>query len=157
MSVWNDIAAPLCIALTVAGLGISWLRWRRKGSQSGLRAVGWSLLPLAAYLVGAVPLLGRIGQAVVQFAEGFAFSARAWAGLALFGVAVLLFVTTGGMPMLRRGKSRGKAKKTGTGATSATGSPQLPAVAGKGRRATATPADDDLSDVEEILRRRGIT
>lgn len=153
MTVWNDIAAPLCIALTAAGLTISWLRWRSKGPLSGLRATAWSLLPLAAYLTGAVPLIGRIGSAVVQFAGSFAFSAKSWAGVILFGGAALLFLSTGGLPMIRWRKSRGKGTKAAP--ASAAGSVQLPAV-GKGKRPAAAPADDDLGDVEEILRRRGI-
>jgi hypothetical protein len=56
--------------------------------------------------------------------------------------------------MIRWRKSRGKGKKP-TAVSPAAGT-QRQAVAGKGKRAAAAPPDDDLSDVEEILRRRGI-
>jgi hypothetical protein len=163
MTVWDQIAwAPICIALTAVGLGASWLIWRRKGPQHGLRAGAWSLLPLAAYLTGAIVLIGRIGSAVVRFASGFAFSPKSWAGVILFGGSALLFLATGGLPLLRWRKSRGKGKKAA--AVAATGGPQLPAAAGQGRQAVAgkakqaaaVQADDDFGDVQEILRRRGI-
>jgi cytochrome c oxidase assembly factor CtaG len=152
MSVWKDIAAPLCIALTAAGLLLSGLRWRRRGVRRGLRAVAWSVLPLAAYLSGSVPLIGNIGSAIASAAGSFVFSTRSWAGVILFGAAALLFVTTGGLPLLRRRKPRAKDKQAAAVGPAAGAQP--PAVAAKGRRAAA--ADDDLSDVEEILRRRGI-
>jgi hypothetical protein len=154
MTVWDQIAwAPICIALTAVGLFASWLIWRRKGPQRGIRAGAWSLLPLAAYLTGAIVLIGRIGSAVVRFAGGFAFSPKSWAGVILFGGSALLFLATGGLPLLRWRKSRGKGKKE-TAATA--GRAPVPAVAGKGKRAAAPAPDDDLGDVEEILRRRGI-
>jgi len=151
---WNDVAASVCVALTAAGLAISWLRWRRKGAVSGLRAIAWSLLPLAVYLVNAVRLVHQIVSAVASFAGSFVFSPKTWAGVILLGGAVLLFLGTGGIPMIRWRKSRGKGKKAA--AVGAAGGAQLPAVTGKGKRAAAAPPDDDLSDVEEILRRRGI-
>jgi hypothetical protein len=155
MTVWDQIAwAPICIGLTAAGLVASWLVWRRKGPQRGLRAGAWSLLPLAAYLTGGIVLIGRIGSAVAHFASGFAFSPKTWAGVILFGGAALLFLATGGLPLLRWRRSRMKGKKK---ATAAGGPAAAPAVAGKGRKAVAVHADDDLGEVEEILRRRGIS
>src|SRR5712691_3433958 len=175
MTVWDQIAwAPICIGLTAVGLVASWLLWRRKGPARGLRAGAWSLLPLAAYLTGGIVLIGRIGSAVVRFAAGFAFSPKSWAGVILFGGSALLFLATGGLPLLRWRKSRGKGKKetaaatgpaaapavTGKGkkavAVPATGGPPLPAAAGQAKQAAAVQADDDFGDVQEILRRRGI-
>jgi hypothetical protein len=152
---WNGVAASVCVALTVAGLIVSWLRWRSKGAQSGLRATAWSLLPLAAYLTGAVPLIHKIVSAIVTFAGSFVFSPKSWAGVILLGGSALLFLATGGLPMIRWRKARGKDKKTA--AVSSAAGTQLAPAAGKGKRAAAAPADDDLSDVEEILRRRGIS
>jgi hypothetical protein len=155
MTVWDQIAwAPICIGLTAAGLVASWLVWRRKGPQRGLRGGAWSLLPLAAYLTGGVLLIGRIGSAVVRFASGFAFSPKTWAGVILLGGAALLFLATGGLPLLRWRKARVKGKKE---AAAAGGPAPAPAVTGKGRKAAAVPADDDLGEVQEILRRRGIS
>ena len=45
---------PLCAGLTVVGCILSWVAWRRRGAGAGLRGIAWSLLPVAAYLTGAV-------------------------------------------------------------------------------------------------------
>ena len=52
----------------------------------------WSLLPLAAYLTGSTEMFWKMGVAVGDFAKGFVFSPKVWAGIALAGLAVVLFV-----------------------------------------------------------------
>ena len=153
MTFWGAI----CVVLGLAGLVGSFFIWRSKGATRGLRAIAWSLIPLAAYLTGAATLLSRISSAIVRFAGSFVFSPKSWLGVIFLGVAVLLFLTSGGLPLLKWNKRR-TAAKTGTG--TATGGPAggrapAPAAVTKGRRAPA-PADDDLGDIQEILNRRGI-
>jgi hypothetical protein len=152
---WLNIGGWVCVAITIVGLVLSVMVWRKKGPGSGLRGIAWSLIPLAAYLTHSVRLLGQIGSAVVQFAGSFVFSPKAWLGVGLLGVSVLLFLVSGGAPLMRGRKQR-KAAKAGTAARSADGQPKasVPAT----RQKPAVPAgDDDLADVREILRRRGIT
>jgi len=172
MNTWNSIAwFPLCVGLTAAGLVYSWFAWRRRGARRGIRATAWSVLPLAAYLTGAILLIGRIGSAIVQFAGSFVFSPKTWAGVALFGLSVLLFLTSGGMPKLSSGKKRARkkeAKQAAAGAGSGVAVPDgrgnraAEVTAGAARPAKAAQgkgaADDDGldADVAEILRRRGI-
>jgi hypothetical protein len=171
---WTTIVSlPLCAALTAAGLVLSWFTWRRRGARPGIRAAAWSLLPLALWLTGAVPMLWRVGSAIATFAEGFVFSPKTWAGLALFAVALVIFVVSGGLPLLSSGKRRARKKELKQRAASGAAAP---AVTGTGDRAVAQvgagkpakpakPAktgkgagdDDGLDDdVMEILRRRGI-
>ncbi len=57
-----------------------------------------SLLPLAAYLTHAVKMLWQIGSAIGSFATSFIFSPQVWAGVALTGLAIVLFVVSGTMP-----------------------------------------------------------
>ena len=155
MGTWLNIGGWVCVAVTVAGLVLSVMVWRRKGPGSGLRGVAWSLIPLGAYLTHSVRLIGQIVSAVVQFAGSFVFSPKAWLGVGLLGVAVLLFLLSGGLPLMR-GRNKRKAAKAGKGARAAhDGQPtaSVPAT----REKSAVPAgDDDLADVREILRRRGI-
>ena len=161
MSAFNFV---ICGGLTAAGLVLSYFRWRRRGPRSGIRLAAWSLLPLAAYLTGTVTLISRISSAMVRFGGSFVFSTRTWAGVVLAGVAVAMLLASGGIPMpgRRRGK-KASAVQDGTpgaaGAAGAGGRTQIGAGTGKvarqGKRG-APAADDDLSDVEEILRRRGI-
>lgn len=160
----STAAGPVCIAVTVVGLFLSYLVWRRKGARSGMRGIAWSLLPTAAWATHSVHLIGQIGSAIVKFAQSFVFSAEAWAGVILIAVAVVLFLVSGGIPMLQRGgKSR---KAVGRGERSADrglgeqgtqrGEKAAIEPAAKKRPAKKTAADDDLGDIEQILRRRGI-
>ena len=142
---------------------------------SGLRGAAGSLLPLAAYLTGAVEMFWKIGVAIGDFATGFVFSTKVWSGIAVAGLAVVLFVVSG--PLRRRRVKRGEDKQGVPRPAAAAAAPgrarqaaghparrrhqaataprQTPAKARKGKN--ATDDDDDLGDVEDILRRHGIT
>jgi hypothetical protein len=143
---------PLCGGLTLLGLIISWVVWRRRGAAAGLRWAAVSLLPLAAYLTHAVKMLWQIGSAIGSFATSFIFSPQVWAGVALTGLAIVLFVVSGTL--------RGRTRKSGT--KSADGPAGLPAGAPAGKalkpakKAKAPAVDDDLGDVADILRRHNI-
>jgi hypothetical protein len=173
MSVWMSIGGAVCVAITAVGLVASWRIWRKGGASRGIRAAAWSLIPLAAYLVGAVGLLGRIVSAVVRFAGAFVFSPKSWAGVAVLGVVVVLFLASGGLPLLNWRKARERRKQAKARADASDDSRQAVAVGTRSapvgtapalRTAAPAPtaaapsaaADDDMSDVQEILRRRGI-
>jgi hypothetical protein len=164
VSTYDKIAwLPLCAGLTGLGLVLSFLVMRRRGLGSGLRWAAWSLLPLAAYLTGAIEMFWKMGTAIGDFAKGFVFSAQVWAGIAVAGVAVVLFVVSS--PMRRRRVKQGQDKQavgaTGrelaprTGSVATTATAKAPVKAPKSKSAAAD--DDDLGDVEDILRRHGIT
>jgi hypothetical protein len=169
VSTYDKIAwLPLCAGLTGLGLVLSFIVMRRRGPGAGLRWAAWSLLPLAAYLTGAIEMFWKMGAAVGDFAKGFVFSAQVWAGIAVAGLAVVLFIVSG--PMRRRRVKPGQDKqavgtKTSTSpgreltsrtAPVATTAPAAtPAKARRGK--AAADDDDDLGDVEDILRRHGIT
>ena len=157
MGTWLRIATgTTCLIVTIVGLILSFIAWRKKGMRSGMRGVAWSLLPLAMYLTNAIRLVGRLGSAIVQFAGSFVFSPKAWLGVILVGIAALLFLISGGLPLLggtrrRKGERRDRARRD----DAEQGTASVPPAR---RRAEMPPppADDDLGDVQEILRRRGI-
>ena len=174
MSTYNQIAwLPLCAGLTGLGLIMSYFVMRRRGSGAGLRLAALSLLPLAAYLTGSIEMFWKMGVAVGDFAKGFVFSPKVWAGIALAGVAVVLFIVSG--PLRRRRVSQGQDAKAAASAARAGGirarrraargqlatrpadpiSGKAPAKARKGKN--DDDDDDDLGDVADILRRHGIT
>ena len=168
MSTYDKIAwLPLCAGLTGLGLALSYLAMRRRGLASGLRWAAWSLLPLAAYLTGAIEMFWKMGVAIGDFAKGFVFSAQVWAGIALAGLAVVLFVASGSLRRRQVKPGQGKQAVGRTAAASGrevaartapvatTGTAKVPAKAPKGKSAPAD--DDDLGDIEDILRRHGIT
>ena len=175
MSTYDKIAwLPLCAGLTGLGLVLSYFAMRRRGIGPGLRGAAWSLLPLAAYLTGAIAMFWKMGIAIGNFATGFAFSPRVWSGIAVAGVSALLFVVSG--PLRRRRVKRGQDKRAAEPGTSPAGAVSAgPRTAGEQlatRPAATVPAaapakarkgknadddDDDLADVADILRRHGIT
>jgi hypothetical protein len=173
MSTYDKIAwLPLCGGLTGLGLVLSYLAMRRRGIGAGLRGVAWSLLPMAAYLTGSIEMFWKMGVAVGDFAKGFVFSPKVWAGIALAGLAVVLFVVSG--PLRRRRVDKAKDKPAAESGSAGSLAParggQLatrpdraapPAakapVPAKGRKGRPADDDDDLGDVADILRRHGIT
>src|SRR6202161_3631511 len=107
MSTYDKIAwLPPCGGVTGLALILSYLVMRRRGLGSGLRGAAWSLLPLAAYLTGSIKMFWKIGVAIADFAKGFVFSTEVWSGIAVAGVAALLFVVSG--PLRRRRGKRGQ-------------------------------------------------
>ena len=175
---------PLAAGLTVLGLLLSYVIWRRSGVRPALRAVAVSLLPLAAYLTGAIEMFWKIGVAIGQFGTGFAFSTTKWVGIGVTGLAIALFLAAGGRARRKasrqarkvaQGKHGDDAVESGAGrrdaltgartpATRAMATPQTAVPATRKSEAAptkasrkATPADDDdLKDIEDILRKRGL-
>jgi hypothetical protein len=159
MSTWNSIGGAIFVAASAVGLVASFLIWRRKGAVRGMRAAAWSLLPLVAYLTGAVLLVGRIVNAIIRFAGSFVFSPRSYAGVILLGLVVVLFLISGGLPLLNWRKARRRRKRAaGDKTRPAAGGPAQPAAVATRRKAPEPPppGDDDMSEVEAILRQRGI-
>jgi hypothetical protein len=178
---YNSIAwLPLTAGLTAIGVIISYFAWRRHGTRAALHGVAWSLLPIAAYLTGSIEMFWKIATAIGDFGSGFVFSPVKWAGIGVAGLAAALFLTTGGRrrrkaARLARKEARtadqAEAGRAGSGSTSlerADGATQTlpaarlpertpapakkPAKAGRGGAAD----DDDMKDIEDILRKRGL-
>ncbi|SFJ37376.1 hypothetical protein SAMN05216275_108159 [Streptosporangium canum] len=165
---------PLCAGVTGVGLVLSFLLMRRRGVVAGLRGVAWSLLPLAAFLTGALPTLWQIGTAIVGFFAGVVFNPTVWAGVAVTGLSLVLFLVTGVLRG-RRTAASAEPRTSAAGTPAAPGGPMTaggPVTAGGGAtqplpQRKAAPAqkpaparkpaaDDDFSDIEDILKRRGI-
>ena len=133
MSTYDKIAwLPLCGGLTGLGLVLSFFVMRRRGMGSGLRWAAWSLLPLAAYLTGSIEMFWKMGVAIGDFAKGFVFSPRVWSGIALAGLAVVLFIVSG--PLRRRRCEAAARTSQPPSAGPALGAPCPLARAGEGDR-----------------------
>jgi uncharacterized membrane protein len=158
----------LCGGLTAVGLIGSWFALRRRGVRAALRGVAWSLLPIALYLLGILQVLWRFGFAIGDFFGGLVFSPKVWIGVILAGVAVTLFVVTGGLRGRERKRRRQDKADDGTSprasepsaltaavpATRASARPQAAPVAAKRK---GSGDDEDFGDVADILRRHGIS
>ena len=159
MSTYNSISwLPLAGGLTLLGVILSWVAWLRRGAAAGLRGVAWSLLPLAAYLTGAIKMLWQMGAAIGDFASSFVFSPRVWAGVIVAGAAGVLFAVSGGLRRIRR-RSGGDTAAAQASCPAQPGQPSQPAKALKpaGKPAKSPAKDDDaLGDAAEVLKRMGI-
>jgi hypothetical protein len=139
----------LALALTVLGGGYTVWAYRRRGTAAAVRGLALTLLPPAAWMTGTLKMFGRIVDAVVDWATHLVFSPFVWAGVVLFGMSVLLF-----------GASRVMGSRGLGGATSTPDAVpgERPAAGQLNKARKAKPAiDDDLSDIEAILKRRGIS
>jgi hypothetical protein len=173
----------LALGLTALGVVLSYIAYKRRGLRPAVMGTAWSLLPIAAYLTGAIEMLWKIGVAIGQFGTGFVFSPMKWAGIGVTGLAVALFLAAGGRRRRAASREARKAARADRKAE-ADGSPAAPALAqarttpgtqirpaerqrvpldrataatsAKGSRKAAVPDDDDLKDIEDILRKRGI-
>lgn len=163
---YSDIAwLPLAAGLTILGLVLSYFAYRRRGLRPALMGAAWSLLPLAAYLTGAIDMLWKIGAAIGKFGTGFVFSPEKWVGIGVTGLAIALFLAAGGRQRrraAREGRRTAKAER-GEQRNEASGRPDRAAVNPPDRtralatRGAAKPADDDdMQDIEAILRKRGL-
>jgi hypothetical protein len=140
----------LALALTLVAGTWTWFAYRRRGIGAGLTGAGITLLPVAAYLTDTLRMFGRIGGAIGDWATGLVLSPSVWAGIVLAGLGVLLF-----------GAGRAVTARTGDRPAPARGDQgrgQLPASSPATRPGTSpAPVDDEMADIEALLRNRGIT
>lgn len=142
----------LTLTLTLLGAAWTWLAFRRRGVASGLRGAGLTLLPAAAWLTGTMEMFTEIGGSVADWATSLVFSPRVWIGIALAGTATLLLVVSGALRERERTRTQTEEPHEVKG-RSTRRDKQLPASGGQ----PAAPLDDDMADIEAILRKRGIT
>lgn len=180
---YNSIAwLPLAAGLTILGLILTYFTYKRRGLRPAMMGTAWSLLPIAAYMTGAIEMLWKIGAAIGDFGTGFVFSPMKWAGVGVTGLAIALFLAAGGRARRkasrearrvardRRAEAEGSSSQAAIGkpSASAPGTEVLPtrrdqvpverstAAARSKSSRKAAAADDDMKDIEDILRKRGI-
>lgn len=140
--------AALTLSLTVLGGIWTWISFRRRGLASGLRALGFTLLPLAAYLTKTLRMFTEIGDAIVDWIARLAFSPTVWLGFIVGGVGIVLIVVSGAVRSRQLGRKPAEPSR---------------AVPGKraGKRAggdqPAIGTDSEMAEIEAILRERGIS
>jgi hypothetical protein len=143
---WTALTA----VLTAVGAAWTWYAFRHRGVASGLRGAGLTLLPPAAFLTGTMEMFTEIGTSVVDWATSIVLSPVVWAGIVLAGLSVVLLGTSAAL----RGRGEAPAPEEGRRQTRAS---RKQGELGAGGKKGEPLLDDDLSDVEEILKRRGIT
>ncbi|MFS3129197.1 hypothetical protein ACLM5J_12425 [Nocardioides sp. Bht2] len=136
---WQALAA----ALTLLGGAWTFYAARTRGAAATVRGAGLTLLAPAALFTGTLEMAGEMASAVADWASGLVFSPVVWLGVLLAGLAALLLVLAGWLDR------RGGDSPTKDGTRSA------PPISPGGRGAPAI--DDDLSEIEALLKKRGIT
>jgi hypothetical protein len=153
----------LGLVLTLVGLAASVLVWRSRGAGHGLRAVAWSLVPLAAGLTGVLRLAWDVLDSVLRWAVGLVFSPVVWLGLAVAVLALVLHVV--GKVLLRRSRKAGgtepavgaQTRGAVQGPAASTGATTAVAKQSRKQRKQGQPLVDDQDDIEAILRKHGIS
>lgn len=161
---------PFCAGLTLLGLIGTWAVAKRRGVRAGVRGVALSLLPVSLYLTGLLELVWDVVEAAVDWVVHLALSPSVWAGLALLGVSVVLFLASGAL----RGRSKAAkdSELTGSAAGELTATGPKPAAASSGtsdrkadrkadrksgRKQAARDEAGEFDEIEEILKRHGIS
>lgn len=147
MHLYTPVMWALAISLaTFAGLWTV-VSYQRRRWSSVLRGLALVLLPFAALFTGTLTLVMRMLDAAAVWASGFVFRPLVWVGLILAVVALVLWVA--GSRLGGRDATRTSAEKAAKRGGSSGALPARPAQGGG-------VLDDDMAEIEEILRRRGI-
>lgn len=155
---------PVAGALTLVGLVLTVLLWRRRGPGAGMRMLGVSLLPGAIVLVGLQGVLKELWNALFRFATNLLFSPQIWVGVGM-GVVAVLCILTGNRLTVRKLKEvgstttvSGSKPAVAGGATSKSGTPakQVAAKRDSSKNPTEPTGLEGMDDIDEILKRRGI-
>lgn len=166
--------AALTVILTIVGLAWTVIAFRRRGAINALRALGFTLLPAAAWLTGTLTMFTQIVSSISGWATSLIFDPQVWTGVALAGAGVGFIVLAAFLRDRQLAKMQdqkavasgkaGSTSSTGPGSASAVGTPRpattpgttgstTGSTTGRTQRSTGEP---EMEDVEEMLRKRGI-
>jgi Na+-transporting methylmalonyl-CoA/oxaloacetate decarboxylase gamma subunit len=149
----DTVLLPLCVGLTLLGVIATGIAWRRGNKGRVVQGVGLALAPVALYFSGLLRLLWNGVVAVGTWASRVILSPAVWVGLLLLALCVVLWVVGGFVA--RRTPKKVKASKTKAVAASPRPAAGQPAVRGTSAK-QAPPVDDDMAEIEALLKSRGI-
>jgi hypothetical protein len=150
----NDISwGALALALTALGGIYTWWALRHRGFAAAVRAGGFTLLPLAAWMTGLLEVFGDVTDAFGHWFVHLVFSPVVWLGGLVF---VLAFVLIGaGNLVSRRQDPAGAQQKAPKSKKAAKDADASRAV---GRASAHDPLiDDEMAEIQAILKKRGIS
>jgi hypothetical protein len=152
------LTTALCAVLSAAGLTIALRTAYRRRFRRATRIAAVSLLPVGLALAGLVTLGRKVGSATGDWAVGLVFHPTVWLGFGVIAVSVLLY---GATRLISPGQEREERAVTEGGQPPAVvpgaSTPAIAAGRPQGKRRGSDESGlSDFSDVEEILKRRGI-
>ena len=134
----------LALSLSVVGGIYTWWALRHRGVAAAVRGAGLTLLPIAAWLTGLLQVVGEIGDSLSNWLARLVFSPSTWLGIIIGFVAIVLI---GSARALGR-REKPDASDAGRGST--------PKAVGPTK--TSDPLiDDEMAEIQAILRKRGIS
>jgi hypothetical protein len=142
----DDVSwGALALSLTVLGGIYTWWALRHRGVTAAVRAAGITLLPIAAWMTGLLEVFGDVTDAFAHWFTRLVFSPTVWLGVIVFVVAIVLI---GGANMVSRrvdpkpAKSRRKADRPKAVGQASGPDPLI---------------DDEMAEIQAILKKRGIS
>ena len=145
----DTVLLPLCVGLALLGVIATGIAWRRGNKGRVIQGIGLALAPIALYFSGLLRLLWDAVVAFGTWASKIILSPAVWFGLSLLGLCIVLWVVGG---LIGRRSQRNKAVSA-----ESTGSNALPAKTGTGKaRRSAPPIDEEMAEIEALLKSRGI-
>ncbi|MET8518819.1 hypothetical protein OG801_28080 [Nocardioides sp. NBC_00163] len=146
----------LAAALTILGAIWTWVAFRRRGLGAGVKAAGWTLLAPAAYLTGLLRAGGRIVDAIADWAARLVFSPTVWIGFGIAALAIVLIFVSRLLPTKEK-PSRAARKGAAGAAPAGSAGPASVAAPKTAKGPVVDDDDDDMADVNDILKKYGIS
>ena len=149
------VLLPLCIGLSLVGLVVAVIAFARGRRGRAVQGLALALATVALYLTGLLRLLWDAVVAVVRWASGNVFDLTAWIGFGMLALSIVLWVVGG--VLARRRRRTSKPVPAGR-AQAEVGPAKAPARQPAGRKPAQQPAaqDDDMDEIEALLKSRGI-
>jgi hypothetical protein len=152
---------PVAGVLTVIGLVLTVLLWRRRGPGAGMRMLGVSFLPGAIVLIGLQDVLKELWKSLARFVTNILFAPQIWVGLGMAAAGVVCLII-GNRLTVRKLKGGTTAADTSGGTATAPDARSTSTGAAKPKQVAAkNPKEptglEGMEDIDEILKRRGIT
>jgi hypothetical protein len=154
----DAVLLALAAGLTLLGLLVTILAGRRGHKGRMVQGIGLMLAPVGLYLSGLLRLLWDGGVAVVDWASRLVLSPAVWFGLALLAVCFVLWVVGGIIARRTPKRSRAdrKAAAAPAGGTTAVAGRSDRSPSGQANARQAPAQDDDMAEIEALLKARGI-
>ena len=154
----DAVLLPLAAGLTLLGLLVTILAGRRGHKGRMVQGIGLTLAPVALYLSGLLRLLWDGVAAVVDWAARLVLSPAVWFGLSLLALCVVLWVVGGVIARRTPKRSRAdrKAEAAPAGGTKAVADRSDRGPGGQASARQAPEEDDDMAEIEAMLKARGI-
>lgn len=161
----DNLLLLLCLGLTLLGILVTAVAARRGNRGRVVQGVALTLAPVGLYLSGLLGLLWNGVAAVGAWASALAMSRAVWLGLTVLAVCLVLWVVGG--VLARRGP---RSRRRAVAADSSPAPAAVPASGGRGQAGPSTasggrpgkaaqqpaPVDDDMAEIEALLKSRGI-